>query len=122
MIELIEELTVGDQIFILYDNVDRFLYGNYKVTDTTYVTMNRQSATLKIQSKPKKPRYFKSELTFKGFHINFPNTARTYLVFDDYDSMVRYFCKKLAKDPEINSKVYAKMKRKYPQYFSFTSY
>jgi len=117
MLSLIEELTENDSIFILMESTKQFLYGEYKVIKTKYTTMKNQYALLILQNNPKKARYFKKKIELKGYRIDFNYTPKTYIVFDDFDDLIRHFCKTLKQTPDNNLKLIEKFKKKYPSYF-----
>ena len=122
MLALIEELVENEIVYILFDNCDRFLYGEYRVEKIEYKKLNQQSATLVLMNAPKKKRYFRKKILFKGFRINFAYTSKSYKVFDDFDDLTRYFCSKLIKEENGSLKLIRKFKKQHPNYFRFTTY
>lgn len=117
MLDLVEEFKEGESVYILMDTFKDFLYAEYTVIENNYVKIKSQSATLNLVKAPKKHRYFKSVLKFDGFYIKFNNTLNKYVVYDDYNDLINFFCKKLKQNPKKNIKLTKKMQNRYPQYF-----
>lgn len=117
MLDLIEELEENATVFILLETDKNLLYGEYLVVERKNGLMRDQYAKIQLVNTPKKARYFRNTIEFKGFRIEFPHTPNTYNIFDNYDEMVKEFCKKLKRKPEANIKLYKKLKNKYPIYF-----
>ena len=122
MIDLIEELIEGETVYVLFDDdtYNHILYGEYKIVKTEYKKMNVQTATLTLQNKPKKERYFRESIVLKGYRINFNYTKKEYKVFDDFDEMIKHFCKKISRT-ENNPKLLKKLQKMYPDNFRFRS-
>jgi len=123
MIDLIDELKKDNKVYILLDTDEKFLFAEYKVTKIEYKVMNHQYAELTLINTPKKKRYFKKIIKMKGYRINFDYTPKKYKIFDDYEELIEYFCKKLKNNPENNPKLLNKFKNNYPNYFrNYISY
>lgn len=117
MLYLIEELKENNTVFILQESYPHLIYGEYKVIERISGNRNHQYATLELQNIPKKSRYFRKQIEFKGYYIEFKYTTQKYKVFDDMKELIEYFCKNLLKTPALNPKLISKFKNKYPIYF-----
>jgi len=116
MLDLVEELKEGKIVYILLDSFKDLLYGKYKVINSEYQSVKNQSATLSLVDVKKKRRYFRKTYMFSGFRIEF-DTEHTYFIYDNFDDLIRDFCKKMKKNPNKNIKLAKKLQNRYPNYF-----
>lgn len=117
MIELVEELMVGETVYLVVDTMKDFIYAEYLVTSREYKGIKNERATLKLKSVLKKERYFRDVIAVDGFHIEFKHTPTKFKIYDDLNDGIKDFCKQLKKNPERNVKLEKKFRLRYPKYF-----
>lgn len=117
MIDIVEELQVGTTVYLTVDTLKDFIYAEYIVIQNDYQGIKNNRAVLKRRSALKKQRYFREMITLEGFHLKFTHSPTPFKLYDDYNEMVKDFCKKLKSTPNTNIKLEKKMRSQHPRYF-----
>ena len=117
MIELVEELSLNQTVYLFVETTKDFIFGEYVVMKKEYKGIKNERAELRLKSALKKERYFRDVLVVEGFRIAFNHTQTKFLIYDDLNDGIKEFCKKLKKNPELNVKLEKKYRQKYPNYF-----
>jgi len=111
MISVIEELTVGDTVYVVVDTDRDLLYAAYRVVSLEYKGIQKYSSVLELVAPVnKKKRYFKPAVTLNGWKINLDTPHVKYKIYEDFSSMIDAFYNRLNRKPELNPKRLKKIK------------
>lgn len=122
MIDLIEELKEKNKIYLLLDTTKDFIFAEYKVDFVEFKGINKYESQITLIKANKKIRHFKKKYNLTGYRFRIENGKKTYLIYDDCDDMVKYFCKKMKNNIDENPKLFKKLKNKYPEHIRQLSY
>ena len=122
MIELIEELKEKNKIYLLLDTTKDFIFAEYKVDFVDFKGINKYESQITFIKANKKNRYFKKNYMLVGYRFKIENREKTYLVYDDYNDMIKCLCKKMRNHVDENPKLFKKLKNKYPEHIRTSTY